>query len=138
MVPFTFNDRKAAQKALARFTANHVFEITTPAFDSKARSEFNGCPVKTVLLLTQPTTIKAVPPTNTDMLEHPATGLTVSMDISQVLHVLKGSGSAKQLSKTFNFCGKFLSASPPKPVRRLGCAAWCRKPSLLTQKVAKW
>ena len=62
LVPFNFSDRHAATKALTRFAENQVYEITTPAFDSKARPESNGCPVKHVLLLARPTTIKAVPP----------------------------------------------------------------------------
>ena len=116
LVPFSFSDRQAATKAFQKFTENAVFEITTPAFDAKARLEFNGCPVKPILLLTKPTTIKAVPPTNKVMLEHPATGLEVSMDISQLLQFLKGLGSAKSLNKTFDFCGKFLGISDPKSV----------------------
>ena len=38
-----------------------MLEITTPGFDAEARPEFNGCPVKSVLLLTKPTTVKHVP-----------------------------------------------------------------------------
>ena len=82
LVPFVFSDRQAAAKALIRFTENQVLEITAPAFDTNARPEFNGCPVKPVLLLKVLTIIKAVPPTNTAVLEHPATGLELSMDIS--------------------------------------------------------
>ena len=88
LVPFAFKDRQAAAKALTRFTANQVYEVTTPAFDAKSRADFNGCPVKSVLLLTTPTTIKAVPPTNKAMLEHPTTSLEVSMDISELLQFL--------------------------------------------------
>ena len=120
LVPFTFSDRKAAQKAMDKFTENHVFEITQPAFDTKIKSEFNGCPLKTVLLLARPTIVKAAPPTNKEMLEYPAKGITVSMDISQLLRVLKSTGSAMQLNKTFDFCGKFLSAKPTKPVEKKG------------------
>ena len=142
LVPFAFSDRGAAQKAMDKFKENHVFEITQPAFDTKAKSEFNGCPVKIVLLLARPTIVKAAPPTNTEMLEYPAKGITVSMDISQLLGILKGSGSAKQLNKTFDFCGKFLSAKSPKTVEKEGggggCAAWCRRLSLLTQTEAKF
>ena len=61
LVPFDFKDRRAAQEALDEFTGNHVFEITQPAFDTKAKSEFNGCSVKTVLLLARPTIIKSPP-----------------------------------------------------------------------------
>ncbi len=42
IVPFSFNDREAPQKAFAKFKPNMVLELTTPAFDSKARPEFNG------------------------------------------------------------------------------------------------
>ena len=62
LVPFAFSDRGAAQKAMDKFKENHVFEITQPAFDTKAKSEFNGCPVKIVLLLARPTIVKAPPP----------------------------------------------------------------------------
>ena len=57
-VPFSFADRPAATNALDAFKNNAVIEITTPAFDTKARPEFNGCPVKSVLLLTKPTIVK--------------------------------------------------------------------------------
>ena len=86
----------------------------------RAKAEFNGCPVKIVLLLSRPTIVIAALPANTEMLEYPAKGITVSMDISQLLHILKGSGSAKQLNKTFDFCGKFLSVTSPKPVEKAG------------------
>ena len=82
LVPFAFSDRGAAQKAMDKFTENHVFEITQPAFDTKAKSEFNGCPVKIVLLLSRPTMVTAASPANMEMLEYPAKGITVSMDIS--------------------------------------------------------
>ena len=61
LVPFTVSDRKAAHKAMDKFTENHVFEITQPAFDTNTKSEFNGCPLKTVLLLARPTIVKAPP-----------------------------------------------------------------------------
>ena len=70
LVPFNFSDRQAATKALTRSAENHVFELTTPAFDAKARPEFNGCPVKPVLLLAMPATIKAVPHKHEDSGAH--------------------------------------------------------------------
>ena len=110
-VPFSFADRLSATKALDAFKNNDVIEITTPAFDAKARPEFNGCPVKSVLLLTKPTTMKHVPCTNTEMLQHPAQGLEVSLQITALVEHLRSSGSAKSFSKTFDFCGKFLGIS---------------------------
>ena len=61
-VPFSFADRLSATKARDSFKSKDVLEITTPVFDAKARQEFNGCPVKSVLLLVLPTTIRHVPP----------------------------------------------------------------------------
>ena len=110
-VPFSFTDRLSATKALDAFKNNDVLQITTPAFDAKARPEFNGCPVKSVLLLTKPTTIKHVPCTNTEMLQHPAQGLEVSLQITALVEHLRNSGSAKSFSKTFDVCGKFLFIS---------------------------
>ena len=116
-VPFSFNDRSAATKAKDTFRSNDIIEITTPAFDTKARPEWNGCPLKSVLLLTKPTTIKHVPCTNTAMLKHPAEGLEVGLDITSLLeHLkeqLKDSSSAKP-TRTFDFCGKFLGISEKK------------------------
>ena len=112
-VPFSFNDRSAATKAKGTFRSNDIIEITTPAFDTKARPEWNGCPLKSVLLLTKPATIKHVPCTNTAMLKHPAEGLEVCLDIASLLEHLKDSGSAKP-TRTFDFCGKFLGISEKK------------------------
>ena len=123
--PFSFRDRQAAAKARDRFTEGSVFEVTTPTFDAKARADFNGCPVKPVVLLQGPTTIKPVPPTNTAMLEHPATGVEVCMDMSLLLQFLKDLGSAKSLNKTFDFCRKFLGISDLKTIEKQGGAPRC-------------
>ena len=80
-VPFDFKDPKAAVKALDKFRKSTVWEITNPALDAKAKPEYSGCPVKNVLLLTKPTTLKAVPPTNTADVNHPTPGLRVHLDI---------------------------------------------------------
>ena len=135
-VPFSFADRLSATKARDAFKSKDVLEITTPAFDAKARQEFNGCPVKSVLLLVLPTTIRHVPPTNTEMLQHPAQDLQVSLQITALLEHLKGSGSAKS-TKTFDFCGKFLSVSEKKSRRKPGNAIRCRKQHLSMRRVAK-
>ena len=116
LVPFDFNDRGAASAALKRFTPDSVWELTTPAFDSKSKPEFNGCPLKPVVLLSKPTVIKAVPPTNKDQLAHPATGLKVALDIKGIMGLLKG----QTRNKAFDFSGKFLSLGGPKTVLSAG------------------
>ena len=54
--------------------------IPTPTFDDKANCEYNGCTVKAVVLLTNPGTMKASPPTNDAELDHPALGLLVQVE----------------------------------------------------------
>ena len=66
--------------------------------------------MKTVLLLVLPTNVRTVPITNTELLGHPAQGLQVSLQITDLVKHLRDSGSAKS-TKTFDFCGKFLGVS---------------------------
>ena len=61
-----------------------------------------------------------VPPTNVDVHNYPAKGLTVSLAITQLVHILKDSGSAKSLNKTFDFCGKLLGISIPNQSTKVG------------------
>ena len=60
IVPFEFRNRQAADQAGAMFRPSSVWEVTTPAFDTKAKSDFIGCPLKSVLLLKAPTQLKEV------------------------------------------------------------------------------
>ncbi len=120
VVPFDFNDPNAAQKAIQKFTKSSVWEITTPAFDAKAKPECNGCPLKTVVLLAKPTTLKAVPPTNKVELDHPAQGLRVHLDIKGIMGLLgkrifrECSGTAKLPTKTFDFIRQFTNITEQK------------------------
>ena len=97
-----------------------------PALDAKAKPEYNGCPVKNVLLLTKPTILKAVPPTNTAEVNHPAPGLRVHLDIEGIMRLLgkrsfvECSGSAKLPTKTFDFIGKYMGITQPKPQQKAG------------------
>ena len=126
VVPFSFRDKTAAKIAFEQFEKSTVWEITTPAFDPKAKSEYNGCPVKQVLLLTKPTTMKPIPPTNQTELDFPAKGLRVHLDIKGIMAFLakrdfrECSGSAKLPTKTFDFIGKFSSLSMQKSVEKGG------------------
>ena len=76
---------------MQRFTADSVWQLTTPAFDSKAKPEFNSCPLKLVVILATPTVATKVPPTNQAELEHPAKGLRVALDITGIIDLLKES-----------------------------------------------
>lgn len=116
LVAFEFKDLQGAKKAFEKFKKGSVWEISTPSFDSKSKSEYNGCPIKTVLLLSPPTKTKAVPPTNKAELDHPAQGLKVALEIKGVMALLstrafKASGTAKVPTKTFDFIGKITALS---------------------------
>ena len=60
------------------------------------------------------------PPTSKEELGHPAPGLQVLLDIKGIVAILRASGSAKRLSKTFDFCGKCLGVSDEKTVPKVG------------------
>ena len=118
LVPFDFTNRNAAVDASKRFTANTVWEITTPAFDTKAKQDFIGCPLKTVVLLSKPTGTKQAPPTNRAEFDHPATGLQVSLTIQGIMEHLKQQIGRR--SQVFDFSGKFLKIEAPKTVNTKG------------------
>ena len=126
VVPFDFKDPNAAQNAHEKFQKSTVWEITTPAFDAKAKPEYNGCPVKTVVLLKKPSTLKAVPPTNKAELDHPARGLRVHLEMKGIMGILRkrgfleSSGSARLPTKTLDFVGKYMSISEQKVIEKGG------------------
>ena len=120
LVPFDFKDRNAATKAAEKFTADSVWEITTPAFDTRSKPEFNGSPIKSVVLLSKPTTTTRVPPTNTAALAYPAKGVHVALDIKGIVDLLKTTAGSTNQRKSFDFCGKFLGMGPSRQVTKAG------------------
>ena len=126
LVPFDFKDRNAATKAAAKFVADSVWELKTPAFDGKARPEFNGCPIKAVVLLSTPTTTIMVPPTNQELMAYPSQGVHVALDIKGVIDILKKKAavpsSASANRKAFDFTGKFLGIGTTRQAAKGGVA----------------
>ena len=125
VVNWDFKQTDASDKAMAKFKKETVWEITTPAFDAKAKSEYNGCSIKNVVLLSTPTKMKAIPPTNKDELNHPAHGIQVALNIKGVMTLLSSrnfqtSGSAKVPAKTFDFVGKLTALSTQRSAVKAG------------------
>ena len=126
IVPFDFKDRNAAQKAMDKFKDSSVWEIANPTFDAKAKPEYIGCPLKTVLMMGKPTVIKAVPITNKMELNHPSHGLKVHLDIKGIMTLLGKRvfrdcpDTSKLPTKTFDFSGKFISISEQKDIVKNG------------------
>ena len=116
VVNFSFQQRDAAEKACERFKEGRVFEIIQPSFDAKAKTDFNGCPVKLQVLLCKPTVIKEVPEARTDLWSYPARGIRIPGDFTTLIRVLKESTSRNSSNQVFDFAGKFLGASAPKDI----------------------
>ena len=89
LVPFDFKDRQAAGTSSHQLRGGSVWEITKPAFDSRSKPEYVGCPVTTVVLLSKPTVVKRVPSENTLVLEYPAPGLHVALTITELMDALQ-------------------------------------------------
>ena len=113
-VPFEFRKRQAATRAGAMFRPNNVWKVTTPAFDTKAKSDCIGCPLKSVLLLKAPTQLKEVTSDNQIAFEHPSCGLHIALDIKGVIQVLQRAGSAARSSNTFDVGGETCWSYGPK------------------------
>ena len=109
-VPFRFDDRGAPAKAADKFKDQSVWILKSPAFDTKQRPEFNGCSLKSVVLLQPPSKMTAVTPTNTAELAYPAKFIDVALDLKGILRLLASvpltrPGSARQ-SKVVDLSGK--------------------------------
>ena len=116
IVPFEVRNRQGATQAGAMFRPSIVWEVTTPAFETKAKSDFIGCPLKSLLLLKAPTQLKEVTSDNQIGFTHPACGLQVALDIKGIIQVPQRAGSAARSSKTFDFCGQLVGLTGPKEV----------------------
>mgnify|MGYP000028518462 FL=1 len=128
-IPFSFKERDSAKKAYTKFTDQSVWILKTVAFDTKVKPEFNSCPQKAVILMTEPSKLVPVTPAHTTELAHPSKHIEVALDLSGILRLLAAmpfetgsarSGSAKPQSKVLDFCGKKIALTPPKLVEKGG------------------
>ena len=108
-VPFEFRNSGAAKQALARFVEDTVGVVSKPVFDSRAKVEFNGSPMKLTLLLRDPTNLRAVAPTETIAYNFP------------VMHVIPPTTLAYIVSMKFNN----VTASGKDPKKKQQCSS-CR------------
>lgn len=114
-VPFDFRNRSAAQDAMREFAEVSVWEISTPAFDLKAKHEYTSAPLKTVLLLKDPTkTSRLEDPgdTKTVIDAWPSGSVHVPLSLGATIKAVKkvrfqpAFGSGKEPSKALDVCGK--------------------------------
>ena len=134
VVPFQFANRDAPQSAVARFQPNTVWEITKPAFDNRAKVEFNGAPMKQTLLLCAPTTCRAISPTDTDNYNKPARFICPPLTLKDILGLKRitmpkraqapAPGSATNRvsvpTRAVDFAAKLLSISSGRQVVKAG------------------
>ena len=123
-VPFNFAAPQAAKQAFQKFRAGLCFRVQQPEFDGRMKAEYISTPIKKTLLLTNPATVTAVPPTETDMLKDVADHVDVGMSLTNVLGRLNKmywpqtqtlSGGTRQ-TQLLNLCGKVNSISSAKQV----------------------
>ena len=123
-VPFNFAAPQAARQAFQKFRAGLCFRVQQPEFDSRMKAEYISTPIKKTLLLTNPATVTAVPPTATDTLKDVADHVDVGMSLTNVLGRLNKmywpqtqtlSGGTRQ-TQLLNLCGKVNSISSAKQV----------------------
>ena len=120
LAPFSIKDRNAAKEAALKFTANSVWELTMPTFDSKVKPEFIGCPVKSVVWLCKPTVVTMVPQMKSAAYTYPAMGIKVALDIKGIMELLKGTAGGASDRRSFDFCGTFLSIGADRQVQVAG------------------
>ena len=123
-VPFNFAAPQAARQAFQKFRAGLCFRVQQPEFDGRMKAEYISTPIKKTLLLTNPATVTAVPPTATDTLKDVADHVDVGMSLTNVLGRLNKmywpqtqtlSGGTRQ-TQLLNLCGKVNSISSAKQV----------------------
>ena len=71
-VPFDFKDKEGPSQAMLKFLEDTVWVVSKPAFDIRAKPEYNGAPVKLTLSLRHPTVLRAVAPTETELYNLPS------------------------------------------------------------------
>ena len=88
LVPFSFHDKKAPEKAGRKFLVDTCWEVTTPVFEASQKVEFNSCPIKTCLKLAPPSGLRAVTPLETDKYNYAAKSIYPSCNLEQALDIL--------------------------------------------------
>jgi len=88
LVPFSFHDKTAPEKAARKFQDNTCWEVTTPVFETSQKVEFNSCPIKTCLKLAQPSGLRAVTLLETDKYNYPAKFISPCCNLAQALEIL--------------------------------------------------
>ena len=128
LAPFDFKDRHA-------FSADSVWEVTTLAFDARSKLEFNGCPLKSVVLLSKPTTTTTVLPTSSPALANPASSVHVALGIQGIVELLEGAVGSAPERKSFDFCGKFLG-TPQRHSKDLDSGYWSEEQPRKVRRLA--
>ena len=126
VVPFSFQNRDAAQQAFQRFPDSSVWKVTKSKFDARAKTEFISCPIKQVLFLADPTVLEAI--TDGEQLDYPALSVNVGASLATTMDKLKrarfpigrpapASGSAVS-SRPVDVSGKIQSLGEQKDVTK--------------------
>jgi hypothetical protein len=136
VVPFSFAAPQAPAAAARKFLDGTCWEVTTPAFESSQKVEYNSCPVKTSVKLGPPSGLRAVTPVETEKYNYAAQFIHPSCTLAQALSILNNQarfqatparagspGSASGVaSKLVDLSFKIRSAGPERSVTKGGTA----------------
>ena len=94
-VSFDFKDKEGPSQAMIKFVENTVWIVSKPAFDIRAKAEYNGAPMKLTLSMRHPTVLRAVPPTETELYNLPCRHITPPATLADI----KGTKNIKMTAK---------------------------------------
>ena len=116
-VPFEFRSPQGPEQAMTRFVENTVWVVSKPGFDMRAKTEFNGSPMKLTLLLRDPTMVRAVPPTDSAAYSFPATHIIPPATLACIVALKSikasapGNASKKSSGRAVDVVAKVLEMS---------------------------
>lgn len=124
LVPFSFQNRAAATQAMNHFKEGTVWEVKCPSFDKRARPDFNGSPMKRVLLLEKPTKVRAIPPVEMECYRFPSSYVHPPLTLADIVK-LRDVVSTNQ-SRAVDFTAKVVKVGDERQVIAKGEATCVR------------
>ena len=108
-VPFDFKNRQKPQDAMNKFECGSVWTVQKPAMDLRAKSEYNGAPIKETLLLAPPTKLHRIA-TADPRAQLPSRFITPALSLTKILGLRK--------TRAVDFAAVVESVSASRPVQK--------------------
>ena len=129
VVPFQWRNRNAGVEAAKQFTEGSIWQISTPAFDGKVKSDQISTPVKQHVLMSPPTQFVKLESDEDNEAKKkawPSGHVRVVLNMQQTIDQLgqvrflsaSGYGSKNELTKAMDICGKFIELGQLNTVKK--------------------